>query len=60
MTECFPKTLRGSTVGKVVHNQVHDLVKRPDPSGESKVVRDFLSQPDQVVLKEEIGADSYH
>jgi hypothetical protein len=60
MTQYFLKTLPGSPAGKVVHNQVHDLVKRLVPSGELKVVRDFFSLPDQVVLKEEVGADFYH
>jgi len=60
MTQYFPMILPGNPAGKVVYDQVHDLVRHRVPSGELNVERNFLSLPDQAVLEEEAGADFYH
>jgi hypothetical protein len=53
MTQYIPISLPESPASKVLHNQVHEFVKALVPLGELTVVRDFLTPPDQLILKEE-------
>jgi len=56
MTQYIPISLPESPGSKVLHNQVHEFVKALVPLGELTVVRDVLSPPDQLVLREEVTA----